>query len=82
MVILGIRNMPVQGRLPFDNKNRNFRLEVQTVLFRPFHWNVSEKYGNAQMYSSFPIPNEMTRKFCTIRQNHGQPGPFSHAFQL
>ena len=34
--------------------------------FRPFHWNVSGKDGNAQMYSSFPIPTEMTGKFRTI----------------
>lgn len=53
--------------------------------FRPFHWNVSGKYGNAQMYSSFPIPTEMTGKFRTICQNHarpGRPGTFSRAFQL
>ena len=44
--------------------------------FRPFHWNVSRKYGNAQMYSSFPIPTEMTGKFRTICQNHDRPaGP-------
>ena len=58
--------------LPFVNKNYKFRSENQ--WYSSFQRKVSEKDGNPQTYSSFPVPTEMTGKILYHLQTPTQRG--------